>query len=57
MRYAKIECPAQYLAADFEYVITAEILPEAERNRRQIQPAFAAAAVRRYGITVGDGKV
>src|SRR5206468_8983292 len=53
MRDAEIECAAEDCPAGLEYVGTAEILPQAERDQREVQPAPAAAAIGHAAVVAG----
>ncbi len=54
---AVIEGILQDGAAGFEDIGTTEILPQAQRDRRQFQARPAAATVRHFGIAVTRGDV
>jgi hypothetical protein len=52
VRHAEIECTADDRAARLERAVVPEVLPEAERDRRELEPAPAAAAVEHSVITL-----
>ena len=54
---AEVEGAAHDRAAVLERPVAAEVLPEAERHRRQLQPAAAAAAVLHAVVALGRGGV
>src|SRR6266850_7232702 len=45
MRDPELECPQDGRALPIERSVVAEVLPQAQRNRRQLEPAAPAAAV------------
>jgi hypothetical protein len=56
MRDPEVECTADDRAADLHrLVVVPEVVPEAERDRREQQPAPAAAAVLHPVVEVGAG--
>ena len=54
---AEVERPADDRTAPLERPVLAEVLPEPERDRGQLQPAAAAAAVLDPVVAVGGGLV
>ena len=57
MRDAEVEGAAHDRAAVLERPVVAEVLPEAERDRGQLQAAAPAAAVRHAVVAVVGGDV
>ena len=53
MRDAEVERPAQDLPLAIERHVIAEVLPQAERHRRQAQTAATTATVRMVLVTIG----
>ncbi len=54
---ALIEGAQHHVACTFEGHAAAEVLPQAERDARQVQAAAAAADVRHFLVAVGVGEV
>jgi hypothetical protein len=54
---AQVEGAAQDGAAGLEYVLAAEVLPQAQRDRRQVQAAAAGPAIGHGVIAGGIGDV
>ena len=57
VRDPEVEGPAHDRATGLQGALAAEVLPEAERDRRQVQPAAAAAAVSHAAVAVLGGDV
>ena len=53
MEDAEVEGPARDRAAELVRPVVAEVVPEAERDRRQLQAAAAAAAVLHPLVALG----
>ena len=54
---AEVECPAQDRAAVAQRAVVAEVLPQPERDRRELQAAAPAAAVGHRLVAVVGGHV